>query len=225
MILRHLYLSPHHKTDADTLMVFLHGYGSNSWDFLDVARHLRPLFPTTAFILADAPDEIPNMVDDIQQGFQWFDLGDFIADDPDLNNKIAIVQKGVQQAKPIVQKFIAEVSDHYQCPQKNMILFGFSQGAMVALDVGLRDDYKGVIGCAGLLAFADDFQQHYKIDTPVLLCHGALDEVVPKLASEHANQILTEQKANNRLHLSPDAAHHLDPLIVQAIISFMRDIT
>ena len=187
-------------------MLFLHGYGSNCYDFLDIARHLRPIFPNTAFMLLDAPqtinEEIEGAVSDASDdAFQWFSLADYDSNNPDIAKKIATVKKGVTQAVPPLQNFIdAIVTQKYGYQPNNIILFGFSQGAMMALhagmvlDTGLRAPYKGVIGCAGMLAFADDFENHYTKDTPILLCHGKLDDVVPVQASEYAYAILQQQK-------------------------------
>ena len=224
--MRYLYLSSQesgtHK--QGDIMLFLHGYGSNCYDFLDIARHLRPLFPNTAFMLLDAPEVVegtdPNANDD---AFQWFSLADYDASNPDIAKKINVVKKGVTQASPSLQTFIdIIVTQKYGYQPSNIILFGFSQGAMMALHTGLRQSYKGVIGCAGMLAFADDFENHYRNDTAILLCHGKLDEVVPVQASEYAYAILQQQKVKSTLCLSDNAAHHLDGDILQAIINFMN---
>ncbi len=226
MHMRYLYLSSHtnqqHNHHGD-VMLFLHGYGSNCYDFLDIARKLRPLFPDTAFMLLDAPEAIDGNVSPSDDAFQWFSLADYDVTNPDIAKKIKTVQKGVTQAVPPLQIFIDTiVTKKYGYQPNDIILFGFSQGAMMVLDTGLRGNYKGVIACAGMLAFADDFANHYTTDTPVLLCHGKLDDVVPVQASEHAYMILQQQTANSTLCLSDNAAHHLDNDIFQAIIGFMR---
>ena len=227
--MRYLYLSSHisehhqHNNNGD-VMLFLHGYGSNCVDFLDIARTLRPLFPHTAFMLLDAPETIDGSVSEDDEAFQWFSLADYDTTSPDIAKKIAIVQKGVTQAVPPLQNFIdIIVTQKYGYQPSEVILFGFSQGAMMILDAGLRGNYKGVIACAGMLAFADDFANHYTKDTPVLLCHGKLDDVVPMQASEHAYMILQQHKVKSTLCLSDHAAHHLDNDILQAIIQFMRN--
>ena len=73
-----------------------------------------------------------------------------------------------------------------------------------------------------MLAFADGFTNHYTNDTPILLCHGKCDEVVPVQASEYAYAILQQQKVISTLYLSDNAAHHLDNAMLQAIIQFMH---
>ncbi|MCH9852662.1 MAG: prolyl oligopeptidase family serine peptidase [Alphaproteobacteria bacterium] len=225
--MRYLYLSPHTNNQQNhhgDVMLFLHGYGSNCYDFLDIARNLRPLFPNTAFMLLDAPEAIEGNQSPSDDSFQWFSLADYDATSPDIVKKIAIVQNGVTKAVPPLQNFIdITVTQKYGYQPSDIILFGFSQGAMMVLDAGLRKNYKGVIACAGMLAFADDFANHYTTDTPVLLCHGKLDDVVPVQASEYAYMVLQQQKVNITLCLSDHAAHHLDNDILQAIIGFMRN--
>ncbi len=134
--MRYLYLSPQENPQENQqgdIMLFLHGYGSNCYDFLDIARNLRPLFPHTAFMLLDAPQKIdgaaPNANDD---AFQWFSLADYDTSNPDIAKKINIVKKGVTQASPELQNFISTiVTQKYGYQPSNIILFGFSQGAMM----------------------------------------------------------------------------------------------
>ena len=52
---------------ADSLVVFLHGYGADGRDLLGLADPLGPHMPDTTFVAPDAPDPCTNN----PMGFQW----------------------------------------------------------------------------------------------------------------------------------------------------------
>ena len=45
---------------ARSLVVFLHGYGANGADLLDIGDVLAPHLPDTAFAAPDAADRVPG---------------------------------------------------------------------------------------------------------------------------------------------------------------------
>ena len=168
------------------LMVFLHGYGANNRDFLELASLFGHRFPDIGFILPNAPSKItmPSYaIDDsgemAMQAFQWFPLGAMLDEGARDAQKLQDLQAGLIEAFPIVKNFLSEVGQLYGCKQEEIILFGFSQGAMVALNIALRLRVGAVIACAGALGFADDSRNHYTQKVRALLCHGEADDVVP----------------------------------------------
>ncbi len=218
MTLNYLYVSPDNGKQPKQLLIFLHGYGSNAFDFLDLAKQFRPLFSEMGFILPNAPEILEGMAD----AYSWFSIDGLVGDAIGMEQKIAVAQKGVTHAAPALETFISTIADIYQCSKQQLILFGFSQGAMLASDAALRQTYLGAIACAGMLPFADQFAQHYSASTPLLLCHGKQDEVVPSLGSEYAYEILTAQNHPAELYLSDHAAHHLDHGMLTKILDFLH---
>ena len=63
-------IPPAYGGPAKSLIVFLHGYGADGNDLIDLGRQFAPILPETAFVSPDAPEdcaEAPN-------GRQWFPL-------------------------------------------------------------------------------------------------------------------------------------------------------
>ena len=61
---------------------------------------------------------------------------------------------------------------------------GFSQGAAMALHIGARhpEPLAGVLALSGYLVLADRLARERaaaNLSTPVLMCHGTFDDVVP----------------------------------------------
>ncbi len=52
------------------LVVFLHGYGANGDDLIELGRQWRGLMPEAAFVSPHAPDRAPGA----PMGKQWFPL-------------------------------------------------------------------------------------------------------------------------------------------------------
>ena len=110
---------------ARQLVVFLHGYGADGNDLIEIGRAWQPLLPQAAFVSPHAPEPCGQA----PTGRQWFPL---TFRDP---NERWI---GVNKAAPMLERFLdAELARH-GLPASALALVGFSQGTMMALHVGLR---------------------------------------------------------------------------------------
>ena len=80
---------------------------------------------------------------------------------------------------------------------EKIFLMGFSQGACLALEFGLRLPFEvgGLIPIAGFIKFKDLLIKEASIESkqsPILLMHGSKDDVIPISASETTYQILSD---------------------------------
>src|ERR1700741_4910051 len=148
---------------ARQLIVFLHGYGADGNDLIDIGRAWQGLLPQAAFVSPHAPEPCGQA----PVGRQWFAL---TFRDP---NERWI---GVNKAAPMLERFLdAELARH-KLPQSALALVGFSQGTMMALHVGLRRAAApaAIVGYSGLLVLPPDldavaFDAQIKSRTPVVL--------------------------------------------------------
>ncbi len=190
----------------DSLVIFLHGYGSNGDDLISLAPLWVKLLPNTAFSSPNAPQSIPGMA----SAYQWFPLTTM---DP------SVVAKSARAAAPILSAFItSEMARHNVGPQRT-ILVGFSQGTMMALEVGLvwPSAFAGIIGISGALVGFEGAPSK----PPVLLIHGDQDDRVPYAASVGAVEILKAAGIDARLHTSPRTAHSIAMDGLQAAAGFL----
>ena len=110
---------------ARQLVVFLHGYGADGNDLIELGRQWRAFMPDAAFVAPHAP-EICAMS---PSGRQWFGLTML-----DPNERWV----GVLKARPALDAFLdAELAKH-GLDGSALALVGFSQGTMMALHAGLR---------------------------------------------------------------------------------------
>ena len=118
-------LEPRAGGAARQLVVFLHGYGADGNDLIDIGRAWQQLMPHAAFVSPHAPEPCGQA----PVGRQWFAL---TFRDP---NERWI---GVNKAAPVLDQFLAAELERRKLAPSALVLVGFSQGTMMALHVGLR---------------------------------------------------------------------------------------
>lgn len=189
---------------AKNLVVFLHGYGADGNDLIDIGRAWQSLLPDTAFVSPHAPRPCGQS----PMGREWFPL---TFRDP--NERWA----GVNAAAPALQAFLDVELDRRNLPPEALALVGFSQGTMMALHVGLRRAVApaGIVGYSGMLVAPEEldpqaFMAEITSRPPVLLVHGDQDQVIPVQALMHAAQGLAALGVPSEWHVSTGIGHGID---------------
>jgi phospholipase/carboxylesterase len=196
-------LAPRSGT-ARQLVVFLHGYGADGNDLIEIGRAWQQFLPHAAFVSPHAPEPCGQA----PGGRQWFAL---TFRDPDER------WVGVNKAAPVLERFIdAELARH-QLPGSALALVGFSQGTMMALHVGLRRAVPpaAIVGYSGLLVLPphgnpEAVAAEIKSRPPVLLVHGDRDELIPPQALFQATQGLAAFGVPVEWHISAGVGHGID---------------
>jgi len=190
---------------ARQLVVFVHGYGADGNDLIEIGRAWQQLLPEAAFVSPHAPEPCGQA----PVGRQWFAL---TFRDP---NERWI---GVRQARPVLERFIAAELRRLDLPPSALALVGFSQGTMMALHVGLRSATPpaAIVGYSGLLVVPPDgdlnaFAAEISARPPVLLVHGQEDDLIPAQALFQAAQGLAALDVAVQWHLSAGIGHGIDP--------------
>ena len=189
---------------ARQLVVFLHGYGADGNDLIDIGRAWQGLLPQAAFVSPHAPEPCGQA----PVGRQWFPL---TFRDP--NERWV----GANNAAPLLQGFLDAELARRGLPPSALALVGFSQGTMMALHVGLRRATApiAIVGYSGLLSLPPDanpdtIAAEVKSRPPVLLVHGDQDELIPAQALFHASSGLAALGVPVEWHLSHGIGHGID---------------
>jgi phospholipase/carboxylesterase len=189
---------------AQQLIVFLHGYGADGNDLIDIGRAWQQFLPQAAFVSPHAPEPCGQA----PMGRQWFTLTM-----RDINERWT----GVNKAAPILNRFLDSELARYRLPPSALALVGFSQGTMMSLHVGLRRavPLAAIVGYSGLLVVPPDvnpemFTAEIKSRPPVLLVHGDSDDLIPPQALFQAAQGLAALEIPVEWHLSPNVGHGID---------------
>lgn len=189
---------------ARQLVVFLHGYGADGNDLIEIGRAWQPLLPNAAFVSPHAPRPCGQA----PTGREWFPL---TFRDP--NERWA----GVNAAAPALESFLAAELARRKLQPSALALVGFSQGTMMALHVGLRRAAApaAIVGYSGMLVAppdidAEKFAAEIRGKPPVLLIHGEADDLIPAPALFQAAQGLAALEVPAEWHLSPGLGHGID---------------
>jgi phospholipase/carboxylesterase len=189
---------------ARQLVVFLHGYGADGNDLIEIGRAWQTVLPQAAFVSPHAPEPCGQA----PVGRQWFPL---TFRDP--NERWV----GVNKAAPALERFLDAELKRRNLPPSALALVGFSQGTMMALHHGLRRPVPplAIVGYSGILVVPADanpekFAAEIKSRPPILLVHGDQDELIPVQALFQAASGLASLGVPAEWHLSHGIGHGID---------------
>jgi len=152
---------PAQEKDSRCLMVVLHGLG----DSLEGYRWLPPALglPGLNYLLVTAPDRYFG-------GYAWYDFsGD--------------AGTGVERSRALLFELLDEQRRRGWALERT-ILFGFSQGCLMTIEVGLRYPHR-FAGLAGVSGYVHEPERLLKELSPValqqrfLITHGTEDPLIP----------------------------------------------
>lgn len=202
--------------ETRSVVVFLHGYGANGADLLGLADPLAEHLPDTLFVAPDAPESCAGA----PFGFQWFPIPWI---DGSSEEEAA---RGMQAAASDLNSFLDAILVDEDLLPEQMVLFGFSQGTMMALHVAPRreDAVAGVVAFSGRLLQPEVLPDEVVSRMPVLLVHGDADEVVPVQSLPDAAQGLQDAGFKDVFaHVMKGTAHGIAPDGLSVSLAFMRD--
>jgi len=155
------------------VVIWLHGLGADGHDFEPIVPELRlPNDLPVRFVFPHAP-EMPVAAFGGQRARAWFDFGaGGGADLPGL-------KKSVRRIHDLVQN---EIDDGI--PADRILLAGFSQGGVLALQTALYypKPLAGILALSTFLADAEGLgsdKTAVNAQIPILMCHGQQDAVLP----------------------------------------------
>jgi phospholipase/carboxylesterase len=182
-----------------SLVILLHGYGSNGDDLIGLVPYWRAALPDTLFLAPNAPQPCPGTA----TGRQWWALTSL---SPDAR------AAGVRVSAATLNAYIDQQLAKYGLAEDRLILVGFSQGTMMALHVGPRREHAlaGIIGYSGMLADPLALASEVRTKPPILLVHGDADTVLPVASIHQAQAGLEPLGFQVATHVSRGLGHSID---------------
>ncbi len=208
-----------HATGAQPkyLVIFLHGYGSNGENLLDLAYEFKR-------VLGDAHFISPNAIAPWEGGFphcyQWFSLYRQDGTRHDLTQ----ISNEIRQANQKLQNFIKAQLERFQLGYDKLFLVGFSQGAMMSIYQGLIMEEKpaGIISFSGRVILPEHVGEKIITKPQICLIHGQADSVLPFLHFEQAQEILTEKNISFEAHGFENLDHTIDIHGIRVALNFIK---
>jgi len=182
-----------------SLVILLHGYGSNGADLIGLVPYWQGALPHTLFLAPDAPQACPGA----PGGRQWWPLTSLSAE---------ARAAGVRVSAPTLNAYIDSQLAAHGLGENRLALVGFSQGTMMALHVGPRraKSLAGIVGYSGMLADPIALGDELKTKPPMLLVHGDADPVLPVAALGQAKTRLAGLGFKVASHVSAGLGHSVD---------------
>lgn len=197
------------------MVIFLHGYGADGSDLLGLADPLAPHLPDTHFLAPDAPQPCLGA----PYGRQWFPI-------PWIDRSSeAEAMAGLDSSARLLDAFVDARMAEMKIAAEKVVLFGFSQGAMMAMHVAPRraEALGGVVAIAGRLLRPERLAAEARVRPPVLLIHGDADQVVPFGDMALAGQALDAAGFETFGHVMQGTGHGIANDGLSVALAFLRE--
>ncbi|MEE4361615.1 MAG: carboxylesterase [Pseudomonadales bacterium] len=159
--------------DADTALILLHGLGADGNDLAPLATHLAgPDRARWRFLFPDAPLRTVAMAGGMRVR-AWYDI------DPGAAGAAPGLSDSVARAQELIEREIAR-----GVPAERIVIGGFSQGGVIALDSFLASEHR-LAGAVGLSTYLHDHAAAAErcglanAAGRIFLAHGQADGMIP----------------------------------------------
>ncbi len=143
------------------LVIVLHGLGDSAGGLVWMPEQLH--LPWLNYLMLNAPN--PYFFD----GFSWYDI-----ENP---------QEGIESSRALLRRLLEEL-EAQGWRSENILLFGFSQGCVMSIDIALRwpKALAGVVGVSGYVWLPEGWQAEMVPEARSrawLVTHGIYDPLLP----------------------------------------------
>ena len=205
------------KSAPTAVVIWLHGLGADGHDFEPIVPELKlPDHLPVRFVFPHAP-EMPVTAFGGQVARAWFDFK------PGGGADLPGLKKSTLQVRDLIQ---AEIDDGI-LPER-IVLAGFSQGGVLAFSTGLYY-HRQLAGILALSTFlAPGQEQDVKAaranaNTPILMCHGKQDPVLPIGLGKSAYDTLHGAGYNVEWHEYP-MGHEVCMAEIQLVSAWLQKV-
>jgi phospholipase/carboxylesterase len=179
--LKYIVKEPKNYSENTTLLLLLHGYGSNEQDLFSFAQELDE---NLLIVSAQAPLELGF------NSYAWYTINFNTAQGSNFTD----IPEAIK-AREKIAIFIDELQQLYHIQPSKTILLGFSQGTILSYSIALNypEKVQKVIALSGyihekLLPENLNSKNYQKLD--FFISHGTVDQVIPISWAEKAPSFL-----------------------------------
>jgi len=149
------------EKESKRLLIALHGLGDSAVGYRWLPEVLD--LPWLSYLLVNAPDPY-------YEGFSWYD---FVGD----------AAPGIQRSRALLFQLLDELREKRH-PTEQMVVLGFSQGCLMAWEVGLKYPHKlaGLVGISGYAHEPETATREFSAvakEQKFLITHGTMDPLIP----------------------------------------------
>ena len=181
------YVEVNPKSKAKATVIWLHGLGDSGNGFAPIVPEMKlPDELGIRFVFPHAPMRSVTINNGMAMR-AWYDISSL-----DFNNRAD--NQGVKESSDLVADLI-EKEIAQGIPAHKIVLAGFSQGGVIALNLGTRYE-KSLAGIMSMSSYMNepetlnDEAHAANKNTPIFVAHGTDDDVVPIFMGNTAFKVL-----------------------------------
>ena len=182
-LLDHIEIEP--SVEAKSTVIWLHGLGADGHDFEPIVPELNlPEDTSIRFIFPHAPIRSVTINDGAEMR-AWYDFAP--------HSETAGTDDIAQSTDQLTDFIVREIDRGI--PSHNILLAGFSQGGVIALNTGTRCD-KRLAGILALSTYLHDFtgtqaaMSDANLAIPIMMAHGTQDPMIPVMRAATSRENL-----------------------------------
>ncbi|HEY4013983.1 MAG TPA: hypothetical protein VGM06_11640 [Polyangiaceae bacterium] len=174
------------------VVVLLHGFGAPGDDLASLWRVLA-VPPGTRFVFPAAPIALGGGYGD-GRAWWWIDIEGRMRESTGIIRDTNEIPEGLAAARAKVDDLLGEVQEALRPPPGKLVLGGFSQGAMLSLDVALHSERSlaGLVLLSGTHIAAQEWETRYerRRGLAVFMSHGENDPLLPFAIAKDLAEVL-----------------------------------
>ena len=212
--------------DAALTVVLLHGFGAPGDDLVGLAEYIGA---PARYVFPEAPLELGGLYGD-SRAWWLLDLAKLEADlrTGAIRDRRTEVPEGLVGVREHLMRFLDQVKARYAIDDRQLVLGGFSQGAMLSLDVALHREIPpaALILMSGTLLAETEWSPLMPrlAGVPIMQSHGRSDQLLPFSIAE----ILRDQlrAAGAVIDFVPFVgAHEIPPAVLESAGTLLRSLS
>lgn len=209
--------------DAARTVVLLHGFGAPGDDLVALADFIGA---PARYVFPEAPLELGGLYGD-SRAWWLLDLAKLEAElrTGAIRDRRNEVPEGLVAVRAQLMRFLDELEVRYAIEDSQLVLGGFSQGAMLSLDVALHREKPpaALILMSGTLLADSEWSPRMPTlaGVPILQSHGRSDQLLPFSIAEILRDKL--RAAGAAIDFTPFAGgHEIPPVVLEAVGKLLR---
>lgn len=184
LTLDYLVQEPNEINEKTSLLILLHGYGSNEEDLFSFAKEL----PSNLIIISARAHLSLGF-----GGYAWYSINF-----TETQGKFSDTEEAIT-AREKISTFISQIQEKYSIQPKKTFLLGFSQGTILSYAVALNypEKVQKIIALSGYVnpdLLPKNLMDKDYSNLDFFISHGSVDQVIPVEWANKAPQFLKELK-------------------------------
>ncbi len=204
----HLRVEPDGGAEGLPLIIAIHGRGADATDLAGLAGELHG--DRYQWVLPQGPR--PVSLAPGYTGWAWYDLG-------------ASQAQTVIESRDLLMRFVDSLLAKLDVPRSRTLIMGFSQGAVMAMHVGLAslEPFAGIVAMSGHLPAAEELIPILpeRLDRKLIMVHGTRDSVLSIDVGRRARDIIEKAGLKPEYH-EFDMDHQITADSLAVVRSFVE---